>query len=57
MPKKKKKDDLMTTQEMIARLQKHGLNGDATTPKDILWMITVMLITVLIAAGIMWLGK
>jgi len=39
MFKKKKKDELMTTHEMLARLQKYGLKGCEPTWKDAVAMV------------------
>ena len=39
MFKKKKKDELMTANEMLTRLQKHGLKGCEPTWKDAAAMV------------------
>ena len=51
--KKKKNDKVFTTQEMIDRLQKHGLKGDDVTWKDALTMLAFTGLVILVAIVLM----
>jgi hypothetical protein len=53
---KKKKNDLMTTQEMIERLQKHGLKDDTSNWKDLLVLLGFCGVIVLLTVGLIWAG-
>jgi len=53
---KKKKDELFTAQEMIDRLQKHGLKGDDVTWREALTMFALGALIVLVAVALMALG-
>ena len=54
--KKKKNNKLFTTQEMIDRLQKHGLKGDNATWKEALTMLVFVVFIILVAVALMALG-
>jgi len=53
---KKKKNDLMTTQEMIERLHKYGIKGDDANWKDLLVLLGFCGVIVLLTVGLIWAG-
>jgi len=53
---KKKKYDLLTTQEMIEKLQKRALKDDECNWKQTLLLLSVCGAILLLAIGIMWIG-
>jgi len=56
MFRKKKKIPTFTAQEMIDRLQKHGLKGDGVTWREVLTMFGLGALIILVAVALMALG-